>query len=99
MIQHDFNDFNINSFHKIGWADPFPEETYLMNNLIDIYSNERIESNSNEFVYPKHRILSDKCPHPIYITNKALCFKIMRACISITTIEGEKPKARPKPTR
>lgn len=54
-----------------------------MANKIDISQYEMMKYDCRHFVYPKDRILSPNSPMQIYIPNKVVMFKIMRACIGI----------------
>lgn len=87
MMDEEFKPFLINSFAKIGLTDPFPRESKSMSNEEDIEKNNSMLNNAHELIYSKQRIHSENSPYPIYIPNRAMMFKIMRACIGITRPE------------
>ena len=68
----------INSFWTIGWPDPFPDE----------HSNADKDflRNKEDLVYQDSRYVKETSPSVIYIPNKVVMIKIMRACIGVTYI-------------
>ena len=54
--------FLINSFHKVGWSDPFPEDFLMMTNKEDKAANEKLRENQNHLVYPHERIFGRYSP-------------------------------------
>ena len=83
LLEEETQDFLINSFHRIGWIDPFPNEEIMMNNDEDKGVNEMVSENPKISIYPSIRVYGKNSPQQIYIPNKAVMFKIMRACIGI----------------
>lgn len=87
MMDEHVKHFLINSFPKIGLTDPFPNEEKSMNNEEDIELNNMMLMDPHVLIYPKCRISENNSPQPIYIPNRAVMFKLMRACIGITRPE------------
>jgi len=83
--------FLVNSFQSIGWQDPFPnEERSDFDDMQDDQtSNIKFPSLDavNEDVYPGFRYLQDTSPYCLYIPNKEVMFKMMRACIKVLNPE------------
>ena len=84
MLDESVKHFLINSFPKIGLTDPFPNEEESMNNEEDTALNNMMLVDPHVMIYPKCRIIHNDSPQPIYIPNRAMMFKLMRACIGIT---------------
>lgn len=72
-------DFLINSFWNIGWPDPFPDE----HSAID----QDFLRDKKELVYHKTRFVPDYSPPVVFIPNKIVMAKLMRACLGVTEIE------------
>ena len=53
----------------------------MMENDIDNEFNEHLREDHQTLVYPEERLSGPNSPMVIYIPNKAVMFKIMRACI------------------
>ena len=87
--RYEFNqknkEFQINSFQRIGWQDPFPQDTFMMGTDADTKFIQQMEQDLWTQVYPEERINGYNSPQVIYIPNKAVMFKIMRACIGVKT--------------
>ena len=76
--------FLINSFHKIGWQDPFPSEDNKEFDEIDIDLNEKIASDPLQTnIYSSDKITGGESPMMMYIPNKLIMFKLMRSCIDV----------------
>ena len=54
-----------------------------MSNEDDIELNNNILKDHTVLIYPEDRIMSDHSPTQIYIPNRVVMFKIMRACIGV----------------
>lgn len=68
--------YNINSFHQIGMIDPFPQE--------DVGFSPIIPELFSDHVYPEQRMChADASPMCVYIPNRILTLKIIRACIDV----------------
>ena len=84
--KYDFNTqnqtWNINSFEQVGWLDPFPFETKKDE---ECPCFPRFVS---EMAYESDRFIPKLAPFVIYIPKKEIMWKIMRACIGVTTKEG-----------
>ena len=76
----------INSFERLGWQDPFPDDDQMMTSEDDMSRNKILSDEQRykfDYIYPASRILHSQSPQQIYIPNKALMFKLMRACIDV----------------
>ena len=72
--------YNVNSFHQIGMVNPFPKE--------DLGECPKIPETFTDNVYPEERMCrADASPMCIYIPNRIMLFKIIRACIDAKTPE------------
>ena len=72
--------YNVNSFHQIGMVNPFPNE--------DLGLCPPIPETFKDNVYPEERMCrADASPMCIYIPNRIMLFKIIRACIDAKTPE------------
>jgi len=68
----------INNFQSIGVDDPFPKEERASNNI-------KPPCYVDELVYAESRFTKGSSPVCVYIPNKDIMFKIMRACIKVET--------------
>ena len=59
----------------------------MMDNKNDKELVKKVLNDSSHFMYPEERTVGVDSPMMIYFPNKALMFKIMRACIGINKIE------------
>ena len=74
----------INSFFSVGIMDPFPNDDLNIIGSRDdgeeiLTPPEKVE----DFVYPASRYIEGKRPWCLYIPNKEIMFKMMRACIKV----------------
>ena len=63
--------------------DPFPAEEG-QHHHVKVISNKK----ENDDVYPRSRYKSYEAPHLLYIPNREIMFKIMRASINLHTVEN-----------
>ena len=74
---HEPKSYFINSFEQVGLQDPFPDEE-------SAYECEgRLPTDFGDLVYARSRYEDDKSPYNLYLPNKAIMFKLMRACINV----------------
>jgi hypothetical protein len=75
----------INSFTFIGWIDPFPNELRNdKNSFADTNIKKQIlEDPLVKLIYSDNKTFGKTPPFMVYIPNKVIMFKIMRACIDI----------------
>ena len=69
----------INSFWNIGWPDPFPDE----HSSID----QEFLKNKEDLVYAPSRYVAEHSPIVIYLPNKSVMVKIMRACLGVNDLD------------
>lgn len=68
--------YNINSFQQIGMTDPFPAE--------DVGFHPPIPETYTDYVYPEARMNDPEAsPMCIYVPNRIITLKLMRACIDV----------------
>ena len=85
LLVEEQKPYLINSFSKIGWADPFPNESLMMSDEEDRELFNQVKENPlKTFIYSKERTLTKESPSMVYLPNKVVMFKIMRACIDVT---------------
>jgi hypothetical protein len=72
--------YMINSFSKIGWQDPFPNDIHMSTKCCKKMKKMDIE----DLVYPENRMVEGEVPDQVYIPSKELMIKIMRSCIDIS---------------
>ena len=70
--------FHISSFEQIGLHDPFPSEPKDMEDFV-------YPQAVDDLAYPKDAYKKGQSPHVLYFPSKRLMFKIMRACIGVTS--------------
>lgn len=66
----------VNSFWSIGWPDPFPDE----HSAVD----QEFLRDREELVYPASRIVTEYSPLVIFIPNRVVLVKMMRACLGVS---------------
>ena len=69
----------VNSFWTIGWPDPFPDEHSNIDGLF--------LDNEKDLVYNESRYTEEHSPFMLYIPNKVVMVKIMRACLGCETVD------------
>ena len=69
----------VNSFWSIGWPDPFPDE----HSAVD----QEFLRDREALVYPPSRIVTEYSPLVIFIPNRVVLVKMMRACLGVQTEE------------
>ena len=84
LIVKNPQDFNINRFFSVGIADPYPDDDLNIIGSRDdgedfLPAPDKVE----DFVYPDSRYVEGRSPYCIYIPNKEIMFKMMRACITV----------------
>ena len=67
----------INNFECIGLMDPYPFE-YNPHGTV-----AKLPDGPMDLVYPKHRYMEGDSPGCIYIPNKDIMFRMMRACVRV----------------
>ena len=87
-------DFTINSFHQIGLIDPFPNDEIKEDldsssqdsskEAVETQIFKRLPERPTHLVYPLNRFRQDQSPICIYIPDKRVMLKLMRACICVT---------------
>ena len=78
--------FNINNLETIGLPDPFP---YEEKNIIAEGRLPLPDSKTGVIpnVYRPHRYMKGNSPYCVYIPNKDIMFKLMRACLKVDEVE------------
>ena len=71
------------TFWSIGMADPFPDETTMMDSENQILGNE--EFTADNLIYPEYKYRKDECPACIYVPSRPLLLKILRACMGCSS--------------
>jgi hypothetical protein len=69
--------FIINSFHQLGWPDPYPKENSYK-------SSAKQPVDGDDLVYDPVRFSEGTAPYVVYIPRAEMLFKMMRACIGVT---------------
>ena len=67
----------INSFHQLGWPDPYPKE-----NSYKSSASQPVDG--DDLVYDPIRFREGTPPFVVYIPRAEMLFKMMRACIDVT---------------
>jgi hypothetical protein len=67
----------IHSFWSLGMADPFPDEATMLDKSSHLLRNEKFKLENS--VYPKSYMSSKFPPNMIYIPNRVVLIKMMRA--------------------
>ena len=78
--------FLINSFWDIGLADPFPDE-YNFGSVKFLKSDLKLLQLKISLMYAEERYTSEYSPSCIYIPNKEIMLKLMRACIEVNHVK------------
>jgi len=77
-------DFLINRFFSIGITDPYPDDDLnIIGSRDDGEDTLPLPEKVEDYVYPDSRYIMGKSPYCIYIPNKEIMFKMMRACIKV----------------
>ena len=76
MLNTQPKPYLINNFQCIGLADPFPKEERANKDV-------KPPCYVDELVYAESRYMEGLSPLCVYIPNKDIMFKIMRACIKV----------------
>ena len=74
-------EFFINKLETIGVPDPFPKEEPCY----DAYG--KLPVHPIDCVYPAQRYTEGNSPYCLYIPNRDIMFKMMRACINVKKAE------------
>ena len=77
--------WNIHSFWSLGMADPFPDESTMMDTDNQYVGPDKF--NMSKLVYPKSRFTKEHTPMIIYIPSREMMIKIMRASMGCQRIE------------
>lgn len=78
--------FLINRFYTVGFADPYPDDDkFIIGSIDDAPDDIKPPSKIEDLVYPRSRYCPHHSPHCIYIPNKEIMLKLMRACIKVKT--------------
>ena len=72
----------IDDCEEIGIKDPFPTDNDGPNNSII-----KIPEKASDFVYPMPRMVFGLSPTTIIMPSKKMLFKLMRACIGVSSLE------------
>ena len=84
LIVSNLGDFNINRFFSVGISDPFPDDDLnIIGSRDDGEDFLAVPEKVEDFVYPDSRYVEGDSPNCIYIPNKEIMFKMMRACITV----------------
>ena len=74
--------FLIDDCEEIGLKDPFPsEDDGPLNQIITV------PEKASDFVYPIPRLVFGISPTTIFMPSKKILFKLMRACIAVSSVE------------
>ena len=78
-------DFTVNSFERVGLADPFPGDKDNTDKEATLAWNSRILDAPLEVqIYPNSKAYdASMTPLQIFIPSRAVMFKLMRSCIDI----------------
>ena len=78
-------DFTVNSFERVGLADPFPNDEDEADRESDLARNAKILEDPLQVpIYPDWKAYDPSMtPLQIFIPSKALMFKLMRSCIDV----------------
>jgi len=68
--------FIINSFHQLGWPDPYPKENSYK-------SSAKQPVDGDDLVYDPVRFREGAPPYVVYIPRAEMLFKMMRACVEV----------------
>lgn len=67
------------TFWAIGMADPFPDETTMMDKSSHLLGDEEITA--EKLIYAPHKYIKGTYPKCIYMPSRPMLLKIMRACM------------------
>lgn len=88
IIDERHANFLINRFWTVGFADPYPDDDkHIIGSVDDAPDELQPPSNADDKVYPEGRYTAGNSPYCIYIPNKEVMLKLMRACIKVKTEE------------
>lgn len=78
----------INRFWTVGFSDPYPDDDKnIIGSVDDTPDDIKTPSQITDRVYPESRYTPGNSPYCIYIPNKEVMLKLMRACIKVKKIE------------
>ena len=84
LIVKEPKDFMINRFFSVGITDPYPnDDLHIFGSRDDGEDTLPLPQNVEDFVYPDSRYTPGKSPYCLYIPNKEIMLKMMRACIKL----------------
>lgn len=68
--------YKINTFHQIGWPDPYPSE--------DFFTTKTCQpKNKDDLVYDENRLNPGEIPFCVFLPRPEMMFKMMRACVEL----------------
>ena len=74
----------INRFFSIGITDPYPDDDlHIIGSRDDGEDTLPVPDKIEDLIYPISKYIEGKGPYCIYIPNKEMMFKMMRACIKV----------------
>ena len=86
---YEIKPYLINRFCSIGFVDPYPDDDkFITGSVDDLPDDFKQASGFSDRVYPDSRYTPGNSPYCIYIPNKEIMLKLMRACIRVKKIEN-----------
>ena len=77
----------INRFFTVGFADPYPDDDKNIIGSVDDAPDDLVSpSKIEDKVYPESRYVEGNSPNCIYLPNKEIMLKLMRACIKVKDV-------------
>ena len=87
IIDHLMANYLINRFFTVGFADPYPDDDkFIIGSVDDAPDYLVIPSKVEDKVYPDSRYVEGNSPNCIYLPNKEIMLKLMRACIKVKDV-------------
>lgn len=80
----DKRTWNIHSFWSLGMADPFPDESTMIDTDNQYVGPDKFSM--KKLVYPKSRFTKEHTPMIIYVPSREMMIKIMRACMGCQNV-------------
>lgn len=85
LIDKTPSKYFINQFSTVGFADPFPNDDQ---NIIGSFPITEVQMHDPKTrVYPSSRMEMGNSPLCIWIPNKEILLKLMRACIQVKFVD------------
>ena len=88
IIDDRMANYLINRFWTVGFADPFPDDDKnIIGSVDDTPDDLATPCRAEDRVYPDSRYTPGNSPFCIYLPNKEVMLKLMRACVKVKIVE------------